>query len=105
LVKEKIPGYDFDAFHLPIFHHEELCLPGDIFAHENAKKYQDLHKVERKYSSAHQDVQLDEEEGHEEWNDSLEHDDNDMEEDTFLDMEEDPTDIDEHEGEEHEGAY
>jgi len=43
LVKEKIPGYDFDSFHLPISHFEDLCIEGDIFEHESAKKYDQLH--------------------------------------------------------------
>ena len=51
LVKEKIPGHDFEAFHVPVFHHDDVCLPGDIFKHENAKKYNDLHTIERKYPS------------------------------------------------------
>ena len=48
LLHEKVPGYDFKSFHLPIFHHEDVCIAGDIFTHHNAKKYSDIHKIERK---------------------------------------------------------
>jgi len=90
LVKEKIPGHDFDTFHLPIFHHDEVCLPGDIFQHENAKKYHELHKIERKYPTYHHDI--DHEDDGQMWDDS-----SDAQIDDYMFNEEDP-DVDEHEG-------
>ena len=44
----KVPGYDFDSFHLPVFHHPELCIEGDIFTHPNARKFSDAHLIKRK---------------------------------------------------------
>ena len=46
---DKIPGYDFEAHHMPIMHHDELCIAGDIFANPKAKTYQEIHKIKRKH--------------------------------------------------------
>lgn len=76
LVKTKIPGHDFDSFHLPIMHHTEHCIAGDIFAHEKAKKYDQLHTITRKFPTLHGD-------SHPSENDSFDHTanmDNDLEE-------------------------
>jgi len=32
-IKAKVPGYDFEAFHMETVHNDEQCISGDIFAH------------------------------------------------------------------------
>jgi len=43
--KDYIPGYDFDSYHIPIMHHRDHCIEGDIFTHEKAKKYTEIHTI------------------------------------------------------------
>lgn len=49
VLKERIPGYNFDEYHMPILHHSDVCIDGDIFEHKNAHTYKDIHKIKRKF--------------------------------------------------------
>ena len=58
-MKEKIPGYDFETLHMPIYHHSDLCIAGDIFEHPNAKHYSEIYKIKRKFVTKESEMNLD----------------------------------------------
>lgn len=56
LVKEKVPGYDFDQFHIETLHDDKLCISGDVFKHINAKSWAQIPQIERPDKHTEQDL-------------------------------------------------
>ena len=56
---DKIPGYDFESHHMPIMHHDELCIQGDIFTNPKAKTYSEIHLIKRKYITKESEMHID----------------------------------------------
>jgi hypothetical protein len=56
VLKERVPGFDFDSFHMNTIHDESTCLDGDIFSHSKAWRYSEIEKVERKNKHTEKDL-------------------------------------------------
>lgn len=55
-LRDSIPGYDLETYHMSTFHDEAACIKEDVFGHKNSFRYADIEKVERKHPYTEDDL-------------------------------------------------